>query len=132
MKLFNPLEIAKGQAKKQLGLKTDLHKALLRREAQLGGQLFGPSTPTRRREFFCLDSSTWVWHEEWLNKDEIWQSKTTRYDVKADGVYKSQSNTSYKKISDIEAANLYRAIQLYSKNVAEPLYGYTRQSTLAG
>ena len=47
--------------------KAALYRNLIRHEAKIGGQLFGPVPKDGRREFFCLDRHTWVWHEEWVD-----------------------------------------------------------------
>ncbi len=38
-----------------------LERDLLRHEAKIGGELFGPLPQGGRREFFCLDEYTWIW-----------------------------------------------------------------------
>lgn len=110
-------------AKSEARLRTDLHRAMLRREADLGGRLFGEVEDGRRREFFCLDTYTWVWHEEWKDDKGEQHIQTTRYDVRPDGIYKSQEGVGYKKISLNEAKNMKRAVELYMSHVARPLYG---------
>ena len=99
-----------------------MYQAILRREAHLGGQLFGPVAAGNRREFFCLDEHTWVWHEEWVDGGGQRRSKTTRYDVRPTGVLKAQDGLSYQRLSGNEAANLRRAIELYYHYVAGRLY----------
>jgi len=99
-----------------------LQKSLLHFEARIGGQLFGPIPKGHRREFFCLDERTWVWHEEW---DDPQTGKhrilTTRYDVRPDGVLKSQGSNSYQRLSDAEAQNLLRAVRQYREVVLPQL-----------
>lgn len=101
--------------------KKTLYHNLIRREAQIGGTVFGPIPKGTRREFFCLDERTWVWHEEW--KDETGQPhiRTTRYDVRPSGVLKSQNGT-YQTLSDGEAQRLRRAIELYYDRVSTQMY----------
>ncbi len=96
---------------------------LIHREAKIGGELFGPIPEGHRREFFWLDGQTWIWHEEWADK-QTGQSKvvTTRYEARPGGVLKSQNgHTSY--IDSDEATNLYQAIQIYMKRVSAEVYG---------
>ena len=50
-------------------LKPLSERELITLESEIGSQLFGPIPEGHRREFFCLDEKTWIWHEEWL--DEI-------------------------------------------------------------
>ena len=102
--------------------KAELHRNLIRHEAKIGGQLFGPVPKGGRREFFCLDARTWVWHEEWTDEQGKQCSKTTRYDVRPNGVLKAQDGNRYQYINNDEAQHLYDAIQLYHKRVNSELY----------
>ncbi len=122
------LSLLTKSTKRELRLRTDLQRAMLRREAEIGGSLFGKLGKGQKREFFCLDSHSWVWHEEWHDQDGKHQSQTTRYDIKADGVYKAQEGVSYKKLTTDESKNLLIAIQLYKQHVVNPLYGFTNRS----
>lgn len=101
----------------------DLYSRLLRHEAEIGGQIFGPVTRGGRREFFCLDKRTWVWHEEWTDEHGQRRYATTRYDMRPGGVFKSQ-NGSYLVVSPEEARNLLSAIKLYEQRVSEELYSF--------
>lgn len=98
------------------------YRELIRREAQIGGQLFGPIPAGHRREFFCLDEYTWIWHEEWTDSRGRRQGRTTRYDVRADGILKAQDGQSYQQVSREEAANLVEAARLYQQRVDQELY----------
>ena len=93
----------------------DLMQSLKRREAKIGGQLFGPVPKGHRREFFCLDERTWVWHEEWLQDGKRY-SVTTHYNVRPEGVLKQQGGH-YSRLSKQEARNLYRAATMYRQQV---------------
>lgn len=101
----------------------DHHRTLIRREAELGGQVFGTVEQNRHREFFCLDKNTWIWHEEWTESTGRRQSRTTRYDVRPSGILKAQNNGTYHKIGREEADNLYNAAQVYHDRVLSELYG---------
>jgi hypothetical protein len=102
---------------------TEAYTELLHWCAKVGGELFGPVPKGTRREFFCLDQRTWVWHEEW--KDEAGKHiVTTRYDVRPNGIFKSQGTNSYQALSSEEARNLYNAINLYYQRIMPEL---TRQ-----
>ena len=96
----------------------------LHREAVIGGQLFGPIPSGHRREFFCLDERTWIWHEEWLDNLGQHRSKTTRYDVRPDGVLKAQDGQPYKLVELDEAQNLVQAARLYRDRVRSELYSF--------
>jgi hypothetical protein len=93
-----------------------LERELLQIEAEIGGQLFGSVPKGHVRQFFCLDRHTWVWHEEWLEGRQR-RVVTTRYDVRPNGILKLQDGKPYQRLSDDEAVNLYRAVELYGKRV---------------
>jgi hypothetical protein len=101
--------------------RADIYKSLLHWEAQIGGQLFGPVPDGVRREFFCLDQRTWVWHEEWTDANGRRQAMTTRYDVRPSGVVKSQGANDYRMMSKEEARNFYNAVQLYQQRILPEL-----------
>lgn len=101
--------------------RADAHRQLLRRQAKMGGELFGPIPAGRRREFFCLDRYTWVWHEEWTDSHGRPQAITTRYDIRPQGVLKSQGSSSYQLVRDVELRNLHRAAELYYRNLTAQL-----------
>lgn len=102
------------------------YRNMIRREAAIGGQLFGPIQPGGRREFFCLDRSTWVWHEEWVDKAGKRHMVTTRYDVRPHGVFKAQDGQPYQPLVGQEVTHFAQAIKLYNKRVKAELYGTTR------
>ncbi len=110
-------------AQKDAQRKADLYRKLLRHEARIGGEVFGPVQPGGRREFFCLDEHTWVWHEEWVDQNGQHQYATTRYDIRPNGLVKSQ-NGQYKPVSDQEARNLLSAAELYKQRVNSELYSF--------
>lgn len=100
------------------------YRNLIHREAKIGGELFGPVPPERRREFFWLEGDTWIWHEEWTDpKTGQPRIVTTRYDIRPSGVLKSQDGQGYRYIDQNETRNLYQAIKLYRTRVTEEIYG---------
>ncbi|MGH7196056.1 MAG: hypothetical protein ACREGA_04750 [Candidatus Saccharimonadales bacterium] len=99
------------------------YRQLIQREAKIGGQLFGAVPPNGRREFFCLDEYTWVWHEEWTDNNGQRHVVTTRYDVRPNGVLKAQDGSGYQYINLDEARNLYQAVGLYKQRVSREIYG---------
>lgn len=98
------------------------YRDLIRREAKIGGGLFGQIAQGARREFFCLDEYTWVWHEEWIDKSGKRQAVTTRYDVRPQGILKAQDGQPYHYLSREEARNFLKAVKLYDKRVRDELY----------
>lgn len=118
------LGLLKKPSKRQQYSQADTYQAMLRREATLGGQLFGPIPKGNRREFFCLDEHTWIWHEEWIDEKGRGQHRTTRYDVRPNGVLKVQDGAGYQQLTPEEATNLSVAIRLYHEHVVDKLYGH--------
>jgi hypothetical protein len=100
--------------------KAEAYRQFLRDKARMGGQLFGPIPAGRRREFFCLDRYTWVWHEEWVDEGGSQRHMTTRYDVRPNGVLKSQGTNSYQQVKGVELKNLYQAVSLYCERLNAP------------
>jgi hypothetical protein len=96
---------------------------LIKREAQIGGTLFGPIPKGGRREFFCLDEHTWIWYEEWIDsKTNKRRTRTTRYDVRPDSIIKVQDGNQRIAISGDEAGRFYDAVCAYERKVKHELY----------
>lgn len=102
--------------------KAKLYRSLLRHEAKIGGELFGPVPNGGRREFFCLDEYTWIWYEEWIDKNKQRQSRTTRYEVRPGGIVKIQDGNSFQQLSEREALRLYEAMESYERRAKNELY----------
>lgn len=109
------------KAQRHIDQKAELYRAYIRREARVGGSLFGAVPAGRRREFFCLDEHTWIWHEEWM-ENGVQKTITTRYDIRPDGILKAQDGQSYQKVGRAEAERLYKAAQMYEKRVSSEIY----------
>lgn len=109
-------------AKKGRPLKQLTVRELLTLESQIGAQLFGPIPKGHRREFFCLDESTWIWHEEWNDEKGRPQQATTRYEVHTNGILKVQAGARYQYITGQELDNLTMATRLYYEQVARGVY----------
>lgn len=103
--------------------RAELYRNLIRHEARIGGELFGPVRPGGRREFFCLDERTWVWHEEWIDRNGSRQTKTTRYDVRPNSILKSQ-NGHYQEVGKEEADRLVETAKLYQQRVRAEIYSF--------
>jgi hypothetical protein len=100
------------------------YRDMIRQEARIGGELFGPIVPGARREFFCLDKYTWVWHEEWTDQNGQHHAITTRYDVRPQGILKAQDGQPYHYIGREEARSFYKAVKLYTDRVHNELYAH--------
>lgn len=105
------------KTQKEQQRRAEIDKALIHYEARIGGNLFGTVPKGNRREFFCLDRHTWVWHEEWSDKNGKRRTMTTRYDVRPHGILKSQGGNSYQKLRGDELRHFYQAIHLYAQRV---------------
>lgn len=99
----------------------DLYRNLIRHEAKIGGSVFGAVPTGHRREFFCLDRNTWVWHEEWADARGNQHIRTTRYDVRPDGLLKSQ-NGHYQRVNSQETKRFKQAVRLYIERVNREMY----------
>lgn len=106
------------EAERRLKLRRDLKK----HEARIGGELFGPVPKGGRREFFCLDEYTWVWYEELTDSKKNIQSRTTRYDVRPNGITKIQDGGKYQPLSDSEAMRFYDAVLAYERRATKEIY----------
>lgn len=102
--------------------RTESYRNVIRQEAKIGGRLFGAVAPGGRREFFCLNESTWVWHEEWVDAQGAVHAMTTRYDVRPNGILKAQDNMPYQYIGLEEAKRFYQAVKMYRNQVNTELY----------
>lgn len=91
------------------------YRAVITKAAKLGGELFGPIPEGVRREFFCLDEHTWVWHEEWYDQNGEHHAITTRYDVRPNGVLKAQDGQPYQYVTLEEGKRIYKAVKMYNK-----------------
>lgn len=112
-------------------LKKITERGLIEMESRIGSQLFGPIPAGHRRDFFCLDENTWVWHEEWIDEETgRKRTSTTRYEIHSNGILKAQDGVNYRFIEGEELVNLTYAINLYYEQVMRGVYGtdpYTGQ-----
>ncbi|HYG83544.1 MAG TPA: hypothetical protein VD907_01560 [Verrucomicrobiae bacterium] len=102
-------------------LRTLTERELIQLESEIGRELFGPIPEGHRREFFCLDDHTWVWHEEWTEKGKH-HSTTTRYEVHPNGILKVNDSGTYGFIDGDELKNLAVASRLYYEKVTREVY----------
>lgn len=100
--------------------RAEIYKSLIHWEGQVGGQLFGDLPQGGRREFFCLDETTWVWHEEWTDNSGR-HTMTTRYDIRPNAIVKSQGNNTYEALTDEELRNFLTAVLMYQQKVVPEL-----------
>lgn len=105
-------------------LKKMTERELIQLESEIGAQLFGDIPKGHRREFFCLDETTWIWYEEWVDpKTNKRHNMTVRYEVHNNGVLKVQEGARYSFIEGEELNNLLTAATMYYEQVARGIYG---------
>lgn len=103
-------------------LKALTERELLTLESEIGSRLFGPIASGHRREFFCLDEQTWIWHEEWIDESKKLQISTVRYEINDHGVLKVQEGARYSYLEGEELQNFGVAIRMYYEQVAREVY----------
>lgn len=102
-------------------LKKLTERELIQLESEIGAKLFGDIPAGHRREFFCLDAKTWIWHEEFKSNGKM-ESRTIRYEVHATGILKVQEGARYSFIEGAELDNLVAATAMYYEQVARGVY----------
>lgn len=97
---------------------------LIKSESEIGRRLFGPVPEGHSRDFFCLDSTTWVWQEEWQDSEsgQI-QQVITQYEIQPNGILKVQTGHEYSYVDGAELTNLAIAIRLYYERTMRQVYG---------
>lgn len=98
-------------------------RKLIEMESEIGKKLFGPIPKGHRREFFCLDNKTWIWHEEYI--DETTKkpvSFTTRYELQDKAVLKAQNGAKYSYLDGAELQNFLTAVEMYYDQVMRTIY----------
>lgn len=118
------LELITGSpAKNSRPLNKLTERQLIELESEIGSKLFGPIPAGHRRDFFCLDAHTWVWHEEWVDAATgQHRSSTTRYEAHEGGVLKAQDGVNYRFLDGEELTNLALAVRLYYEQVMRGIY----------
>jgi hypothetical protein len=91
------------------------------RESAIGSRLFGVIPPNRERQFFMLDSKTWIWYEAWRDTSGKHQV-TTRYEIRGSAIYKTQNDLPATQLTGVELINFHSAVQQYYFRVAADVY----------
>ena len=98
-------------------------RELIQLESEIGAKLFGPLPAGGRREFFCLDDNTWIWHEEAINpRTGKFEVSTTRYELHDNGILKVQEGSRYMFIEGKELENFVMATRLYHEQTSREIY----------
>lgn len=98
-------------------------RELIKKESELGKQLFGPIPAGHDRDFFCLDDHTWVWHEGWRDAKGSYRSVSTRYEIHQDRIIKIQDGQPNRLVGSSEAERLLEATKWYYHLVGKHVYG---------
>ncbi len=126
-KKSNKLSLLKSRKKSQEPRKAT-ERELIQMESKIGVAVFGQlPAHVQRREFFNLDETTWIWHEEVVTKEGKTEELTTRYEVQPKGVLKVQPNYRYSYIEGAELQNFVLAVKEYYDRVMRRLYHSKKQ-----
>jgi len=101
---------------------TSNRSELIKREAKIGGRLFGPIPEGCNRQFYNHSKDTWVWYEEWADDAGVPVGVTTRYEIHPSGVLKSQEGSPAHYIEGRELNSFLAATGLYYQRVAREIY----------
>ena len=102
-------------------LEQNIRRDLIRREARIGREVFGPIPAGRSREFFRIDKKTWIWQESWRENGSQ-RTNNTKYMVRERDIVKSVNGAPYQKVGLEEAKNLEAAIHTYVARVKHHIY----------
>lgn len=114
----------------------DTHE-LMRIEGIYGGQIFdayAPPAPGVQRAFFCLDGTSWLYHEEGaMGADgKALPSTTIRYEIQGAGILKWQQGAKYSYLEGKELSDFVWATDTYYRDVTCKLYHQTPYADLPG
>lgn len=115
-------ELTKMPKIKKRPFKKLTERELIQLESEIGKTLFGPTPANHRREFFNLDADTWIWHEEYIDENDLVKSTTTRYEVQESKILKAQDGAHYTYIEGEELQNFGLAVQMYYEQVMRGVY----------
>ncbi|MCL2869600.1 hypothetical protein FWF48_02215 [Candidatus Saccharibacteria bacterium] len=102
--------------------KRPTRRELISMESRLGATIFGPSGG-RRREFFNLDPTTWIWHEEYTDMLGRHRTTTVRYEVQVGkGILKYSQGSNYSYLQGDELRNFKNAVKAYHDLVKQQIY----------
>lgn len=99
-----------------------LEQELLRREAEIGGSLFGEIPEGHVRSFVVLDEKTIVWLEQSAPNGK---NMTTRYEIYDNHIIKIQDGQPKVKVNEDESVTLLQAMRWYHYLVSTKLYPAT-------
>lgn len=112
--------------------RAQIEQDLIRRETAVAKDIFGALPAGHRREFFCLDESTWIWYEEWIDDSGTRRQVTTRYLIRPNEVLKSQNGGEYYRLTTAEFKNFKAAAERYYETIKMHLYSDFREPAVSG
>lgn len=117
------LKLLAKMSKKDESLSLVTERELIQLESQAGQVIFG-AVPSHvlRRDFFNLDETTWVWHEEVQQPDGTISESTTRYEVQSRGILMVQPGPKYSYLEGQELHNFVLAVKAYYERVSRSIY----------
>lgn len=95
---------------------------LMRRESKLAQGILGTPPKGGRRDFFCLDETSWIWYEEWTTPQGVRNAVTTKYVIRQKDILKSIDGGTYHKLSDDEMINFKKATDAYVQRAKANMY----------
>jgi hypothetical protein len=101
-------------------------RELLKAESAIGGALFGDIPAGVSRDFFNLDGTTWIWHQE--STENGGQVTTIRYEVQDTGILKAQNGAQYSYLEGRELQDFTTAVNMYYDQVMATVYGHNTQN----
>ncbi len=102
----------------------ETQQQLLQKEGALGGKIFGELRPDQSRTFFCLNETTWIWSDNWFDRNERRATnQTVHYQVQKLGVTKITQGISSAFIEGDEFKNFFNAVTIYHRLVRRQVYG---------
>lgn len=96
---------------------------LIAKEAAVGAAVLGPVAAGRTRQFFCLDSHTWIWNEQWHDETGRLKSFHVQYDVRPNGILKRTNGGTPSLLTGQELVNFDKAVERYYHEVSAQVYG---------
>lgn len=98
---------------------------LIAKEALVGAWVLGDVPAGHTRSFFCLDTHTWVWNEQWHAEDGSLKTMHVQYDVRPDGILKRIDGGHPLRVTGDELRNFDTAVTQYYYQVSSQVYGRT-------
>lgn len=102
-----------------------VERDLIAKEAEVGAWVLGDVPAGHTRKFFCLDSHTWIWNEQWTDQTGKHRTSHVQYDVRSDGILKRVNGGSASRLTGQELVNFDTAVTRYYHEVATRVYGRT-------